>query len=71
MPTPAADTALLVPRAGFGASPQPIDKLAARDLPAPTDAVLDTTGATPDVVAGVAAPNRILGDPVHGPDSAP
>jgi hypothetical protein len=71
MATSAADIALLVPRAGFGASPQPIAQLAARDLPAATEAVLDTSGTTPDVVAGVAAPNRILNDPVHGPDSAP
>ena len=48
MPTPAADVAHLLRRAGFGGSPSRIAELTALDRPALVDAVLSTVGAPAD-----------------------
>ena len=48
MPTPAADVAHLLRRAGFGGSPSRIAELTALDRPALVDAVLSTAGAPAD-----------------------
>ena len=48
MATAAADVAHLLRRAGFGGTPTQIAQLAALDLPALVDKVLDTSAAPPD-----------------------
>lgn len=60
MPTPAADVAHLLRRAGFGGTPARIAELSALDRPALVDAVLATTGAPADV------PPPILADSAAG-----